>query len=205
MTETVFGLVNEYGAYIIFASAFLSCLLLPIPTSLMMLTGGAFVAAGDLSIWIVALSAYVGAVLGDQTGYFIGRSGGVSLVDRLARSPSRALVLERAKKLVDQRGGTGVFLSTWALAPLGPWVNFIAGATGLSWIRFTIWDILGETIWVTVYVGLGYIFMDQVGNVAEIMGDVIGLLVAMALGAAAIFWIRGVLRAKSDVQKLHPE
>lgn len=205
MTETVFGLVNQFGAYVIFASAFLSCLLLPIPTSLMMLTGGAFVAAGDLSIWIVGLSAYAGAVLGDQTGYFIGRSGGVSLVDRLARSPSRALVLERAKKLVDRRGGTGVFLSTWALAPLGPWVNFIAGATGLSWVRFTIWDILGETVWVTVYVGLGYIFMDQVDNVAEIMGDVIGLLVALVLVAAAIFWIRGVLRAKSEVRELRAE
>ena len=61
MTETVFGLVTQFGAYVIFASAFLSCLALPIPTSLMMLTGGAFVAAGDLSIIGVALAAYLGA------------------------------------------------------------------------------------------------------------------------------------------------
>lgn len=197
MTETVFGLVTQYGVYVIFASAFLSCLALPIPTSLMMLTGGAFVASGDLTISAVALAAYLGAILGDQAGYFIGRTGGTALVDRLARSPARAAVLSRARNLVDRRGGLGVFLSTWAVAPLGPWVNFIAGATGLSWLRFSVWDILGETVWVALYVGLGYVFMDQVATVAEIMGDVIGLIVALTLAAAAAIWIRGVMRAKS--------
>lgn len=197
MTELVFSLVSQYGIYVIFASSFLSCLALPIPTSLMMLTGGAFVASGDLNFLSVGVAAYSGAVLGDQTGYLIGRTGGSSLVNRLARAPSRAAVLERARKLIDRRGGIGVFLSTWAVAPLGPWVNFIAGATGLSWFRFTVWDVLGETVWVTVYVGLGYIFMDQVTTVADVMSDAIGLLVALVVASGAIFWIRGVLRAKS--------
>ena len=197
MTETVFGLVTQYGAYVIFLSAFLSCLALPIPTSLMMLTGGAFVAAGDLTFWNVALAAYTGAVLGDQAGYFIGRSGGGALVEKMARSKSRAAVLERARALIDRRGNMGVFLSTWALAPLGPWVNFVAGATGLAWRRFALWDVLGETVWVVAYVGLGYIFMDQVSTVAEIMGDVIGLLVALSLAIAAALWIRAMLKVKA--------
>ncbi|MGH1412540.1 MAG: DedA family protein [Pelagimonas sp.] len=196
MTETIFGLVAQYGVYVIFASAFLSCLALPIPTSLMMLTGGAFVASGDLSFWSVGFSAYLGAVLGDQAGYFIGRTGGAPLVSRLSRAPSRAAVVKQAQALVDRRGGLGVFLSTWALAPLGPWVNFIAGATGLQWWRFAVWDVLGETVWVTVYVGLGYVFMDQVATVAEIMGDVIGLLVALVLALAAGMWIRAVLKSR---------
>jgi membrane protein DedA with SNARE-associated domain len=201
MTDTVFGLVTQYGAYVIFLSAFLSCLALPIPTSLMMLTGGAFVAAGDLTFWNVALAAYSGAVIGDQAGYFIGRTGGSALVDRLARSKSRAAVLQRARALINRRGDMGVFLSTWALAPLGPWVNFVAGATGLAWRRFALWDVLGETVWVTIYVGLGYIFMDRVSTVAEIMSDVIGLLVALALAAAAGHWIRAILRAKAERDK----
>lgn len=195
MTETIFGLVSDYGAYVIFVSALLSCLALPIPTSLMMLTGGAFVASGDLTFWTVGLAAYAGAVIGDQAGYFIGRYGGSPLVARLARSPARAAVLERATALVDKRGGMGVFLSTWAVAPLGPWVNFIAGATKLSWRRFAIWDVLGETVWVTVYVGLGYVFMDQVATVAEIMGDVIGLLVAAVVAVGAALWLRAMMRA----------
>lgn len=196
MTETVFGLVTDYGAYVIFISAFLSCLALPIPTSLMMLTGGAFVASGDLTVWTVGLAAYSGAVLGDQAGYFIGRHGGSPLVARMARSPARAAVIGQATALIDRRGGLGVFLSTWAVAPLGPWVNFIAGATRLSWRRFAIWDVLGETVWVTLYVGLGYLFMDQVATVAEIMGDVIGFLVALVVAVGAALWLRAVMRAR---------
>lgn len=197
MTDTVFGLVTEYGVYVIFASAFLSCLALPIPTSLMMLTGGAFVASGDLTFLQVGLAAFLGAVLGDQAGYFIGKFGGAPLLARLAKSPSRGAVLSRAKTLVDKRGGTGVFLSTWAVAPLGPWVNFVAGATDLSWHRFSIADFLGECVWVTLYVGLGYIFMDQVATVADIMGDVLGLIASLVVAAAMVFWLRGVLRAKT--------
>lgn len=201
MTEAIFSLVTQYGALVIFASAFLSCLALPIPTSIMMLTGGAFVASGDLTLWTVSLAAFAGAVLGDQTGYFIGRTGGSAMVERLARSPARAAVLKRARSVVARHGGLGVFFSTWAVAPLGPWVNFVAGATGLGWGRFTIADVLGEAIWVTVYVGLGFVFMDQVTNVADVMSDVVGLIVALVVAAAAAIWIRAILKAKKGLKQ----
>lgn len=197
MIDTVFGLVTGWGALVIFASSFLSCLALPIPTSLMMLSGGAFVASGDLVGWHVLTAAWGGAVLGDQTGYLIGRQGGAPVVARIARGPARRAALERARALVNRRGGLGVFFSTWLLAPLGPWVNFIAGTARLSWLRFTIWDILGETIWVTVYVGLGYGFASQIEAISEILGNAVGLLVALAVAGGMVAWIRAVLKSKT--------
>lgn len=195
MTDTIFALVTTWGALVIFASSFLSCLALPIPTSLMMLSGGAFVAAGDLALWQVVAGAWGGAILGDQTGYLIGRHGGAPVVERISRTPARRAVLARARALVDRRGGLGVFFSTWLFAPLGPWVNFIAGTTGLSWLRFTIWDVLGETIWVTVYVGLGYAFASQIEALSEILGSAVGLLAALAVAASMLVWIHGALKA----------
>jgi len=196
MTDTIFALVTAWGALVIFASSFLSCLALPIPTSLMMLSGGAFVASGDLAAWQVVAAAWGGAILGDQTGYLIGRLGGAPLAARLARTAARRTVLDRAQKLVDRRGGLAVFLSTWLFAPLGPWVNFIAGTTGLGWLRFTIWDILGETIWVTVYVGLGFGFASQIEAVSDMLGNAVGLLAALAVAGAMLVWIRGALKAR---------
>lgn len=194
MTETVFALVADWGVWVILASAFLSCLLVPIPTSLMMLTGGAFSASGDLALWQVMLAAWTGAVAGDQAGFAIGRHGGTPLVERIARRPSRAAVLKRARALVDRRGGLGVFLSTWAVAPLGPWVNLIAGATGLSWRRFTIADVTGEIVWVALYTGLGAIFAASINTVAEVMSDVVGLTAALVVALAATLWITAILR-----------
>ena len=142
MNDTLLALVSDYGLAALALSCFLSCLLVPIPSSLMMLAGGAFVASGDLIGWQAIAAAWGGAVLGDQSGYQIGRRNSHRL-DRLTRdSPSRERLLQTARDLVRRRGGLGVFFSTWAVAPLGPWVNFIAGATGLGWRRFTFWDPL---------------------------------------------------------------
>jgi len=195
MSETIFILVTTYGAGVIFASAYLSCLAIPIPTSLIMLAGGAFVATGDLEPVTVASSALAGAILGDQSGYLIGRSGGSPLAERLARSPARRKVLDRARAIVDRRGTAGVFLSTWLFAPLGPWVNVIAGTARLGWMRFTVADTAGEVVWVTIYVGLGYSFAERIESVSQIMGNVVGIVAGLGLMAAAALWIRSALRA----------
>jgi len=195
-TDTLFALLTDFGPWVVFASAFLSCLALPIPTSLMMLAGGAFAAAGDLALLSVVLAAFLGAVIGDQTGYAIGRFGGAPVLDRFARKPARKAVLERARGFVDGHGGLGVFFSTWAIAPLGPWVNFVAGATGLGWRRFAVWDALGETIWVTLYVGLGYWFSTRIESFADLLGNIAGLLVAIVVAIVMFAWIRAMMRAQ---------
>lgn len=181
MTELLLELITSYGVLVIFLCCFLSCLLLPIPSSLLMLTGGAFVASGDLSGWQVAGGAWLGAVLGDQTGFRLGRFG-TDPIDRLvARDPSRVRLVRRAEVLVGRQGGLGVFFSTWLFAPLGPWVNIIAGAARLGWLRFTLWDAAGEAIWVALYVGLGYAFAGQISMVADLAGSISGLIAAGAV------------------------
>ncbi|UWP90423.1 DedA family protein [Aliiroseovarius crassostreae] len=195
-TEAVFALLTTYGPWVVFAAAFLSCLALPIPTSLMMLAGGAFSAVGDLDLALVAAMAFAGAVIGDQTGFALGRWGGPTVLRGLTRRPARKRVLQRAQKLIDRFGGLGVFLSTWAVAPLGPWVNFTAGATGLSWGRFTLWDLIGEVLWVTLYVGLGYGFANQVEYLAGVMGNLAGFLAALTLAALLFSWIHAMVRSR---------
>lgn len=178
MTEIAFGLVASYGIALILAATYLSCLGLPVPTSFVMLAGGAFVASGDLSAANVLAAALAGAVLGDQTGYHLGRIGGTALTDRLERHPARAVVFARARRIVDRWGGVGVFFSTWLVSPLGPYVNLLAGATRLGWIRFTFWDSVGEAIWVGVYVGLGYAFAGRIAQLADLLGNSIAFLTA---------------------------
>lgn len=186
MIDLFFELVSGYGAIVIALATFLSCLFLPVPSSVMMLAGGAFVASGDMSLIAVLGGAFTGAVLGDQLGYRIGRWGGPRLSAWLARRPGRAAVLARAQATLRHWGGVGVFFSTWAVAPLGPWVNVAAGGAGMSALRFTIWDMAGEAIWVTLYVGLGYSFAANLDMLASTLGNAVGALsagvVALLLG-----------------------
>ncbi|MCG6116192.1 MAG: DedA family protein [Mesorhizobium sp.] len=178
MTEIAFGLVSTYGIILILLATYLSCLGLPVPTSLIMLAGGGFVASGDLAATHVLLAALTGSVLGDQTGYHIGRFGGAAITSRLEGEPHRAVVFARARRIVDRWGGVGVFFSTWLFSPLGPYVNLLAGATRMGWARFTLWDTAGEAIWVGVYVGLGYAFSSRITQLADLLGNSIAFLTA---------------------------
>ncbi|HDZ74840.1 MAG TPA: DedA family protein [Aurantimonas coralicida] len=181
MTEIAFGLVSTYGTVLILLATYLSCLGLPVPTSFVMLAGGAFVASGDLVATNVLTAALAGSLLGDQTGYHLGRIGGEALTARLEREPHRALVFARARRIVDRWGGVGVFFSTWLVSPLGPYVNLLAGATRMSWMRFMLWDSLGEAIWVAVYLGLGYAFSGRIAQLASLLGNSIAFLTAAVI------------------------
>jgi membrane protein DedA with SNARE-associated domain len=181
MTETFFTLVSDWGAPALALATFLSCLALPVPTSLMMLAAGAFVATGDLSAGGVVGAALGGALLGDQAGYQVGRLGGTVLRARLGQKPTRARLIAGAEARMNQSGGVAVFLSRWLFSPLGPYINLIAGGTRMGWARFTLPAALGEVVWVVVYVGIGYAFGSNLAAIGDFLGNLVGLATSLAL------------------------
>jgi membrane protein DedA with SNARE-associated domain len=183
MTDTLFVLVATYGGAALFVVTFFSCLAVPVPSSLMMITGGAFAATGDLLLGGMVLSAYAGAVIGDQVGYLVGRLGAIPLERWAGARRNRTVLLHRARLAISEWGGPGVFFSRWLVSPLGPYVNFASGAGKMEWARFTLWGAVGEAVWVSVYVGLGYAFANNLELVVDIVTDFSGLVVGAVLTA----------------------
>lgn len=109
MTDQILALVPTYGLSLLVLIVALSCLALPVPSSLVMLTSGSFVSAGDLVLAPTVAAAFFAAITGDQIGYQIGRLGGAALLERLASTPDRRKLLERAQSRTRQKGGAGVF------------------------------------------------------------------------------------------------
>lgn len=181
MTEWLLPLLPAWGPWLVAATTFLSCLALPVPASLVMLSAGAFSASGDLALWQVAGAAFAGAVLGDHAGFTAGRRAGAPLLARLARSPGRGEPIARAREKLAGNDLLAVFLSRWLLSPLGPWVNLAGGAAGMPWHRFTPPVLAGEAVWVAGYTGLGYLFADRIVALAAILGNLSGALAAAAV------------------------
>jgi len=179
MTETILDLMTNYGVFILFVVTFLSCLCVPIPSSLMMLAGGSFAATGDLNTIATIVAAYSGAVSGDNTGYFLARTFGTRLTSWIDANPKRAKLRDSAKSYMEKRGPISVFLSCWLVAPLGPYINLVSGITRYKWAKFALWGALGEMFWVGIYVGLGYTFSDQITTLASMLGNASGFLVAL--------------------------
>ena len=190
MTDALFALVSDYGAAALALVTFLSCLALPVPTSMMMLAAGAFAASGDLEILPVAAAALLGAVLGDQAGYQIGRLGLSATEDWLRKNPSRAALIDRARSYIQTRGAVAVFLSRWLFSVLGPSVNLLAGGMQLNWATFTAMAVAGECVWVVVYVGVGYFAGSQLSEVTELLSNASGLATSLliAIGLGVVLW-----------------
>jgi membrane-associated protein len=201
LSDWLLALVPVYGNGLMALATFLSCLALPIPCSILMLAAGGFVAAGDLVLWQVCAAALFGAVIGDQMGFRIGRSGGTDLLDRLKHDPTRRKLIAQAVALMDRRGAMGIFLTRWLFAAVGPWANFAAGATGFSWAKFTLWSLLGEAVWVGLYIGLGHGFGGNIEAASDLAGSMLGILAGVAAMLGFGWWLwsaRGQDRTEPD-------
>ena len=204
MSEIVLALVADYGVPVVFIVTFLSCLALPVPSSLLMLASGGFAATGDLSLTAVVLAAFIGAVLGDNTGYWIARASGVRMTTWLEAQPKRATLRRKSQSFMDKSGGSSVFFSRWLAAPLGPYVNFVSGLTNFKWHRFALWGLLGEIVWVGLYVGLGYTFADNITSVASILGNASGLITALLVGTGLGLWLWKLSKPRLDKARSQP-
>lgn len=184
MTDSILALVPTYGLPLLFIIGVLAAIGIPLPSTLTIMAVGAFVAGGDLNLVSAFATALIAAVTGDQIGYQIGLHAGNQVEARLGRKPSSAAKIAQAKKFIDKFGGVGVFLTRWLLAPIGPTTNIVCGASDMRWIRFSLWGVIGEITWVSIYLSIGYIFHGDLEALASMLGEASWALIA---GIAAIF------------------
>ncbi len=157
MTDILLDLISQYGLITLAATIYLAALGAPVPGTVLLVLSGAFAASGEMNPVSVAITAFLAAVLGDISAYAIGYRGGVWLQRKLSHS-GLGKQIGKAEGFMAKWGGLGVFFSRWLVAPIGPSLNYVAGIGRFGWPRFVLWDVLGEVIWVGLYVGIGMLF-----------------------------------------------
>lgn len=175
-----------YGVPAVFVSILLASIGVPLPASFLLIVAGSFVASGDLQLVPVLIAGTAGAILGDHIGYGIGWFGGQTLAAHLGRRFSAQGLLDRAEAMSRKWGGVSVFFSRWLVTSLGPYINLTSGVAQYALHRFTLWDILGEALWVVLYVKVGQLFSDRVAEISDILGEftwvALGLIAVIVLG-----------------------
>ncbi|MGL4312095.1 MAG: DedA family protein, partial [Paracoccaceae bacterium] len=196
MTETLLALVPTYGIWLIFAALILSCLALPVPSSILVMTAGGFAGSEDLVLWQVQAAAFAGFMAGDQLAYAAARAGGPRLLGRFRGKGKLGAMLDKSQAMLDRRGSVAVFLSRTIFSPLGPYMAYLSGALGVSWIGFTIAAALGAACWCLAYSYLGYAFADQITQLASLIGNAVGIILALAAIVGVIVYVLRGWRAE---------
>jgi membrane-associated protein len=183
-----------YGLPVLFGVILIASIGVPLPVTLMLVAAGSFAKQGEMKLSYIIAAASSAAIIGDQIGYGLSRWGGRRLIDRITNRVGGASKIKKAEALSRRWGGAGIFFSRWLITELGPWLNVTSGLTCYPWPRFVLWDVLGEILWVVLYVTLGYVFSDRVQYLVEILGNlawvILGVIVSILLGIKVFRYIR---------------
>ena len=159
-----------------------------LPGDSLLMTVGLVASRGLLSIEVLLPLLILAALVGDATGYAIGRQAGARLFTRPnSRFFSQARLLQ-AKVFYDRYGGKTIVLARF-LAFARTFAPPVAGAVGMPYASFTLYNVVGGVAWVTSMLLLGYWLGEAVDrlpvNPEFAFVAVIGAIVAVSVAPAA--------------------
>jgi membrane protein DedA with SNARE-associated domain len=181
--------VDQYGLAFLFVIVSLESAGVWVPGETALVAAGVLASRGHFSISAVIALAALGAIVGDNVGYWIGRIYGRRLFVRFRRLEA---VLPRAERFFRRHGGKAVFLARFVagLRVTGAWM---AGISHMPWWRFLGWNAAGGIAWATVVGLVAYYFgrasadlVSQYGLIGG--GAAVGLAVTIA--GLVYFWRR---------------
>lgn len=147
-----------------------------LPGDSLLFTVGVVTGAGQLNfIWVnVVLSA--AAVIGDSTGYWLGRKTGPRIFRRKDSRFFKQEYVTRTKAFYDRYGGKTIVLARF-VPIVRTFAPFIAGVGEMSYRRFFMFNIVGGVFWVLAMTTLGY----QLGSIAIVRRHFEKVIVAIIL------------------------
>jgi membrane-associated protein len=166
-----------------FLSAFIDGFFPPVPSESVLVTLVISAqATGVPWIWLIAPIAGIGAWLGDQVAYLIGRRLGTERIGML-RSPRGRKAVSWARRALSKRGA--VFIIAARYIPVGRVaVNMTAGAVGYPQHRFMTFSGIAAVLWVGYSTAIGLVASEVLGHdpllamvVGVVGGAVLGLVV----------------------------
>ncbi|WP_226622431.1 DedA family protein [Brucella anthropi] len=146
--------IAAYGALALFVIVYFESFGTPLPGESALIASSLLALHGTLNIEAVLIAVFIGAVLGDCTGYLIGRFGGRRLILRYGHlvklTPER---LEQFEKLFDSKGIYVVATARFVVL-LRQLNGIVAGSMKMNPLHFLAANIVGAAGWTLVW-GLG--------------------------------------------------
>ena len=180
----------EFSLTVLFLVVLLEQVGLPIPAAPCLLAAGALCVNGEASMVAVIGSTLLACLVADSAWFYLGRRSGPRVLSFLTRFGlyRSADSSHRLDHSFFQNGMLIVVLAKF-VPGLSVAAPPLAGATGIGFIRFLVFDLLGALLYAGTYLALGFIFSDQVQAIVDILSRLglgaLLLLVAIALGWAA--------------------
>jgi len=191
IADAVLGLSGSLALAVIFLAAYLESALLlgmVVPGETMVMAGGVLALHDRVPLWSVMVVACLATILGDSTGYAVGRKFGEPLLKKLPDRLIKPKTIDRAKLLMEDAGGKAVMGGRFTPA-LNVVIPPLAGMSKMPYAKFLAWNIPSAIAWGVGYAALGYAAGAGYRTIADKVGWA-GLAVTAVVLAGIWWWVK---------------
>jgi membrane protein DedA with SNARE-associated domain len=189
LLEVVTSIIEKYGYIAVALGVMIESSGIPFPGETILLAAAVYAANSHLSIGWVIFAAALGAILGDNIGYWVGREYGRKLLAKHGRrfgfTPERQQKIER---YFHKYGSFTVFFGRF-IALLRAYAAFFAGLNNLHYYSFLLFNALGGIVWAVSIGLLGYFFGSNLPLLEKIISSFgYGLLAITVIGGIGLYF-----------------
>jgi membrane protein DedA with SNARE-associated domain len=186
--------IHSYGSAAVFVILTFESLGMPLPGESLLVVASILAGRGEISFPGLLLSAWAGAVIGDNIGYLIGRTLGRTLLRRYGQKVGiKPENLQKVEAVFARYGAVAVGFARF-INILRQLNGVVAGALEMHWLKFLFFNALGGAAWVAAWTTAGYYLGTHDAKLEELVYKLgaYALVIAVVLAALAIglIWYR---------------
>jgi membrane protein DedA with SNARE-associated domain/rhodanese-related sulfurtransferase len=203
------ALLVQHGVLLVFLVTLAARVGAPLPAAPLLVVAGGLVVQQRLGLHTVLLASLLANLLGDAVWFGAGRRYGarvLALLCRISLSPDSCV--RQSESLIVRWGGSALVAAKFV-----PGVSVVAapmaGAVGMSTLRFVAFALLGGVVWSVLFLGLGALFHEQIDWLLDLLAQIgttaaLVLLVALAGFVGWRWWRRRRYLQAADLPRVAP-
>jgi membrane-associated protein len=164
-----------------------------LPGDSLLVTAGLFAAKGDLNIVYLNLLLITCAILGDATGYYIGKKLGPALFRREDSFFFKKKHLVATHEFYEKHGGKTIIIARF-VPIVRTFAPVVAGMANMPYSRFALFNIVGGIGWVFSMTMIGYLLIKMFPNIEKHIHIVIVIVIFLSILPGIIEFIRAKMK-----------
>lgn len=165
-----------------------------LPGDSLLVTAGIFAGQNVIPLRWLLLPGILCAIVGDQLGYWIGRSAGPALYRREDSLFFRRSHLQRAHEFYERYGGRAVILARF-VPIVRTFCPPVAGAAQMRYSTYLLYDIFGGAFWISTMLLGGYVAGSRIPNIGQYLHYIIAVIIFLSILPPVISILRSWRKA----------
>lgn len=186
------SLIKTAGYLGVFAIIFAECGLLVgffLPGDSLLFTAGFLSSQGFLHIWILLPLVFIAAIVGDNTGYFIGTKLGPRIFTKKDSLFFRQENARKANAFFEKHGGKAIILARF-VPVIRTFSPVMAGVGQMKYHIFFLYDLVGGSLWAIGLTLAGYYLGQTIPNVDRYLLPIVAVIILISVLPGIIHLLR---------------